>query len=150
MRFQRNGKMETQLKFRAWDKSQKYMAYQGTPDLETLSSFMFHFADKEIMLFSGYLDKNRKDIFKNDIIKFSTGLESFDKRLMKVIFEFGCFSLVVMEHDGVSCICSKTPMCFISKSLLDSQIYKDDCDVMEVVGNIHENNIDELKAKHEI
>jgi hypothetical protein len=40
------------IKFRAWDESQKYMAYQGTPDLETLQSFIFHFGDKPLMQFT--------------------------------------------------------------------------------------------------
>ena len=31
------------FKFRAWYEKEKYMAIQGTPDLETLQSFMFHF-----------------------------------------------------------------------------------------------------------
>jgi GrpB-like predicted nucleotidyltransferase (UPF0157 family) len=34
------GKRE--IKFRSWDKDAKYMAYQGTPDLETIQSFMHH------------------------------------------------------------------------------------------------------------
>ena len=40
--------LANRLCFRAWVESQKFMAIQGTPDLETLQSFMFHYADEKI------------------------------------------------------------------------------------------------------
>lgn len=46
-------------RFRAWDDKQKYMAIQGTPDLETLASFMHHYSDSKFLMQStGILDKN--------------------------------------------------------------------------------------------
>ena len=69
--------MQRELKFRAWDKSQKYMAYQGCPDLETLYSFMFHYAGfKDCLLMQSIdiLDKNGDEIFEGDYIKCTGGL----------------------------------------------------------------------------
>ncbi len=37
-----------EIKFRAWDEAQKHMAYQGTPDLETIQSFMHHFGNNKL------------------------------------------------------------------------------------------------------
>ena len=60
--------MKRELKFRAWDKSQNYMAYQGNPDLETLSSFMFHFGEDIVMQSIGLKDKDGDEIFEGDLL----------------------------------------------------------------------------------
>ena len=60
--------MKRELKFRAWDKTQNYMAYQGNPDLETLSSFMFHFGEDIVMQSIGLKDKDGDEIFEGDLL----------------------------------------------------------------------------------
>ena len=60
--------MQREIKFRAWDKSQNYMAYQGNPDLETLSSFMFHFGEDIVMQSIGLKDKDGDEIFEGDLL----------------------------------------------------------------------------------
>lgn len=63
--------MSREIKFRAWNVD--YMAYQGTPDLETLQSFIFHYGDKELMQYTGLKDKKGKEIYEGDIIELPNG-----------------------------------------------------------------------------
>lgn len=57
-----------EIKFRAWV-NDSYMAIQGTPDLETFQSFMFHYCDqKNLMQFTGLKDKTGKEIYEGDIL----------------------------------------------------------------------------------
>lgn len=76
-----------EIKFRAWDETQRYMAYQGTPDLETIQSFMFHFGDKKLMQFTGLQDKNGVDIYEHDYLENDFGKSSIVK------FIDGCFMI---------------------------------------------------------
>jgi len=82
--------MNRVIKFRAWDKEQQYMAYQGTPDLETISSFFFHFGEDILMQFTGLADKNRKDVFESDIVlyKGAKGTVTYDNRTAMFMLDF--------------------------------------------------------------
>ena len=57
------------IEFRAWCEKHKHMAYQGTPDLETLPSFLHHYSNAILMLNTGQVDKKGNKIFDGDILK---------------------------------------------------------------------------------
>jgi hypothetical protein len=68
--------MNDKIQFRAWDEKQKYMAYQGDPDLETLQSFIHHYGDKELMQWTGFCDCNGKKVYDGDFVIISCNSHS--------------------------------------------------------------------------
>ena len=116
------------LKFRAWDKSQKYMAYQGSQDLETLSSFMFHFGEDIVLQSTGFFDKNEKEIFEGDILSDWNDVDG--KQVQSFLQVFWC------DKDGCWKLDSSFNRDKSSGDLLSEELSSF---VYEISGNIYEN-----------
>lgn len=134
------------LKFRAWDDKQKYMAYQGAPDLETIQSFMFHFGDKELMLSTGRFDRNGKEIYEGDILRSPRYWDNID------YFDTNDFTYCYMEwldSTGSVFYGFHEVSCHLNSAELEAEEYFGSCRVgcnvvanphhYEVIGNIFEN-----------
>ena len=117
------------IKFRAWDKSQVYMAYQGTPDLETFQSFVFHFGDDVLMQFTGFKDKNRKEIYESDIL-IDKESDEFGNDIS------GYLPVVFCQNTGQWCVDNSFKK---DGSHLVNIVEYLGIEHLEVVGNIYEN-----------
>jgi uncharacterized phage protein (TIGR01671 family) len=117
-----------EIKFRAWDKEQKYMAYQGTPDLETLSSFVFHFGDEILMQYTGLKDKNGKEIYEGDILLIKEKRANFPLKWVVVYNE---------EQTGFRL---RWEQRFTNNEggFYDILISPNECEQFEIIGNIYE------------
>ena len=122
------------IKFRAWIENKKYMAVQGTPDLETLHSFMFHYGNSEnLMQFTGLFDKNGKEIYEGDVVKFHYFFQEFkdygaseaEKEIISVIEEreLGIYLRCKNEEEGGYLL-----------------FFNPHEESFEIIGNIHENH----------
>ena len=116
------------IKFRAWYGLREIMVYQGDEDLETLQSFIHHYGDSDLMQSTNILDKNGKEIFERDYLKYSNdfGYES----IHKVFRVSGGLSINAHPDD----INKKTPF---YNACADNQTkqYMEQC---EVIGNTYE------------
>ena len=118
-----------ELQFRAWDKSQKYMAYQGHPDLETLSSFMFHFGEDIVLQSTGFFDKNENEIFEGDILSDWNDVDG--KQVQSFLQVFWC------DKEGCWKLDSSFNQDKSSGDLLSEELSSF---VYEISGNIYENH----------
>jgi uncharacterized phage protein (TIGR01671 family) len=130
--------MQRELKFRAWDILQSRFLYpypngfdilgettcfdligsqikEFTPEKTTLERLN----DVEITQFTGLKDKNGKDIYEGDVLKFKRNSISKRSDIRVVKFNRGCFLL-----------CRKNN--YMTMQMLHS-------DLMEIIGNIYEN-----------
>jgi len=81
------------VKFRAFIEKENRYAIQGEPDLETLSSFLFHYGDCKILeLWSGI-----ENIFEGDRI-------SCCGKIYEVSFERGCFSAIPVSESDLNIV----------------------------------------------
>ena len=119
-------------KFRAWDENQQYMAYQGTPDLETIQSFMFHFGDKEIMQYANFNDKNDAELFENDIVEWSGKvLEGTQDEL-----NYCHICQVIFDAKEFVGYCLKS---FSEPGIIPIGLYGAHPSELKLIGNIYEN-----------
>ncbi len=124
--------------FRAFDEKQNYMAYQGTPDLETLYSFMFHFGNsKNIMLYSGFDDSFGAKIFDGDII---TTHKNYNYYVKFEKGSFYCYHLTHYDIDGTPLRWGLLSRAFELLSKNGGHI-----DEIKVIDNIHENKLNLYK-----
>lgn len=133
--------MKREIKFRAWDESQKYMAIQGTPDLETLHSFMFHFGDKILMQFTGLKDVNGVEIYEGDIVRWGMlNKQSYEVWHRYAVLEINpdiTFRILYYIVDKTGERKDGDNYVFHYGNFAYKETHKH----LEVIGNIYENNL---------
>jgi len=120
------------IKFRVWVNNE-YMAIQGTPDLETLQSFMFHYGDSDFMMeYTGIIDKNNFEICEGDILRFRNDLGR--NHIYKIWREEGGLVYNMFDNDIDKHI-SQIDFYYGCSDMQSKQWLKQ----CEVIGNIYEN-----------
>ena len=116
-----------EIKFRVWDKELKQMAYATTELFDNALSFwvMMHLDDDEPewMQYTGLKDKNGKEIYEGDIVKYNYNNQVYQDVYAKVEYSIAGFRL---NAD------------YISRHL-SRHIGIANTDYYEVAGNIYEN-----------
>ena len=109
---------QREIKFRAWDKKEKKMIFDGLED-ETIFSFPYRDLSNNLILmqFTGLLDKNGKEIYEGDIVNYDN--KSFHNGLNGLVEWVGS-GFYIAKHIPIFKIVEK---------------FKD----FEVIGNIYEN-----------
>ena len=118
--------MSRTIKFRVWDYSQRQMFYVN--ELVWSSSRLTvngSLSEETLSQFTGFLDRNGKEIYEGDVLKFGDGIsKEFTRRQGHVVFDYGQFFVTV-----------EAGRFFCSLAALAHQKDGDGC---EILGNLYE------------
>ena len=120
-------------KFRAWNGAYNYMAYQGEPDLETIQSFMHHYADQHLMEATGIFDKKGKEMYELDIVTYTVSCGNGNASVYQdkkgryvfhaiVLFENGAFIAKQIRRDGK--LTYGFPLSVLAKEIIVGNYYQ--------------------------
>ena len=125
--------MSREIKFRAWDKKEHVMevpiaiGFDDSGKIDSVSTYKYLWGDKLLLeQFTGLKDKNGKDIYEGDILAWHSNVYRKHDWVGLVLYRGAGFA--VQESDKS----------YSSPEWLDCACRKD-ANIIEVIGNIHEN-----------